>query len=140
MFKILKVRKRRRHRRYPSSKDTLDNYYISIKPIYQNPYLHTSYRRPDSLTKIDFNGLIYFSDDEAFIFDAPTNDTASEVLIDWIHNKGYSINGIVSTHRHIDCVEGLGIFQQNKILTYATEQTITLAKENNEPYIPLDTI
>ena len=67
---------------------------------------------------------------EALIFDTPTNDQASEELIRWVQEKLHCrLNGIVPTHFHDDCLGGLQAFHEHGIPSYAYFKTIELAKE-----------
>ncbi|WP_452222386.1 MBL fold metallo-hydrolase [Lacinutrix salivirga] len=47
----------------------------------------------------------------------------------WIGEK--NIKAVVVTHFHIDCLGGLNKFQSNGVTSFATNQTIQLAKEGN---------
>lgn len=69
---------------------------------------------------------------EAIVFDTPTDDKISELLIKWIKATLHcKINAIIPTHFHDDCLGGLKAFDENDIPSYAYFKTIELAKENN---------
>ncbi len=82
--------------------------------------------------KVPCNGLIVRNNNEAIVFDTPTNQTISEELIKCVKEKLYcKINAIIPTHFHKDCLGGLKAFDENDIPSYAYFKTIELAKENN---------
>ncbi len=110
---------------------------LKIEKLKENLFTHTSFLEIEDYGSYPCNGMIYFSDNEAIIFDTPINDSVSEELIDWIqkeHNK--VIKAVVVTHFHIDCLGGLNAFQKKGIESYAGKLTIQLAKENKVEYLP----
>ena len=102
---------------------------LKIEKINENIFRHISYLDTKSYGKYPCNGMIYINDNEAIIFDTPTNNKASSELIDWIGKK--DIKAVVVTHFHIDCLGGLQEFHSNGIKSFATNKTIKLAKEDN---------
>ncbi|MCZ2337479.1 MAG: subclass B1 metallo-beta-lactamase, partial [Chitinophagales bacterium] len=68
---------------------------------------------------------------EAIIFDTPTNDKSSEELIKWVKEKlNCKIKAVIPTHFHVDCLGGLKVFHDENIPSYANLKTVELAKEN----------
>lgn len=103
---------------------------LKIEKISKNLFKHISYLETKDYGKISCNGIIYFNQNEAVIFDTPVNDKASSELIDWIGKK--NIKAIIATHFHIDCLGGLKEFHSNGIKSYANDLTIELAKQDNQ--------
>lgn len=104
---------------------------LIVTQISANSYQHTSYLQTQDFGNVPCNGLIVTNSKEAIIFDTPTRDKSADELIKWI--KGtlhYSINAIIPTHFHDDCLGGLKAFHDHKIPSYANVKTIALAKEN----------
>lgn len=105
---------------------------LIITQIAENSFEHTSFLQTETWGKVPCNGLIVQNNNEAIVFDTPTNDKSSEELISWIievlHCK---INAIIPTHFHNDCLGGLKVFDENDIPSYAYFRTIELARENN---------
>lgn len=100
--------------------------------ITENCFVHTSFLQTNDFGNVPCNGLIITNDNEAIIFDTPTNDKNSEELINWIKETlKCKINAIIPGHFHEDCVGGLKAFDKNNIPSYANYKTIELAKENN---------
>ena len=106
---------------------------LIITQITENSFQHTSFLQTDSFGKVSCNGLIVKDHQEAIIYDTPTNNESSKELIHWVNQKLKSkINGVISTHFHVDCLGGLSSFHENKIPSYGYKETIQLAKENNQ--------
>jgi glyoxylase-like metal-dependent hydrolase (beta-lactamase superfamily II) len=119
------------------NKQAYDNYEsdsLKIEQIGHNVYTHTSYLETKSLGTVPCNGMIYFNENEAIIFDTPINNKASSELIKWVGKK--KIKAIVVTHFHVDCLGGLKEFHSNGIESYSTEYTIKLAKESKKEVLP----
>ncbi len=108
---------------------------LKIEKLSKNLFRHVSYLDTEDYGKVSCNGMIYVNNDEAIIFDTPTNNKASAEMIDWIGNK--NIKAIIATHFHDDCIGGLKTFHSRGIKSYASKLTINLSKENNNE-IPLN--
>lgn len=105
---------------------TTDN--LQIVPVSPNVYSHISYLQTESFGKVPCNGMIVVDNNEAVIFDTPTNDTVANQLISWLTDSlGYTIKAVVATHFHDDCLGGLQAFHLHHIPSYANAATITLA-------------
>jgi len=117
------------------SQQVYENYtseVLKIEQVGDHIFQHTSYLKTRSLGIVPCNGMVYINKNEAIVFDTPVNDKASEELINWIGEK--HIKAIVVTHFHIDCLGGLAKFHAKGIPSYATNQTIQLAKEKNKKH------
>ncbi len=105
---------------------------IQITKLNKNSYIHTSYLNTESFGKVPCNGMIIIDANEALIFDTPTNDSVSSILINWIQKDLKSeIVGVVATHFHADCLGGLDEFHKRDIPSYASHKTIHLAQTKN---------
>lgn len=105
---------------------------LIIEQITPSVFKHKSYLQTDSFGKVGCNGMIYISNNEALVFDTPTNDTVSKELIKWIEKeKKARLSGVVVNHFHDDCLGGLHAFHQQDIPSYANNLTITLAKKDS---------
>lgn len=114
-----------------------------LMPAYNSPSLQVKALTPKSLVHVTFlqtnqwgrvpcNGMIYYNDGEAVVFDTPPNDSVSFLLIDWIEqNLKAKVKAIVVNHFHNDCLGGLNAFHQRGIPSYANQATIDLAKSQN---------
>jgi glyoxylase-like metal-dependent hydrolase (beta-lactamase superfamily II) len=107
---------------------------LQIERISDKVFQHISYLETNSLGTVPCNGMIYINGNEAIIFDTPTNNKASSELINWIGDK--NIKAVVVTHFHIDCLGGLSEFHSKGIKSFATNQTIQLAKEDDREILP----
>ena len=105
---------------------------LVITQISKNTFEHTSFKQTNEWGKVPCNGLIVRDANETIIFDTPTNDKASDELIEWITKTLKSkINAIIPTHFHDDSIGGLQAFEEKDIPSYAYFRTVELAKENN---------
>lgn len=104
---------------------------LLIVQVAENSFVHTSFLKTESYGKVACNGLIVRSGKEAVVFDTPTRDEESKELISWV-KKGLNckIKAVIPTHFHEDCVGGLKEFERSKIPSYASNKTITYAKQN----------
>ena len=119
------------------NKQVYENYkseVLKIERISDKIFQHISYLETKSLGTVPCNGMIYINGNEAIVFDTPTNEKASSELINWIGEK--NIKAVVVTHFHIDCLGGLNKFHSNGIKSFATNQTIKLAKEDKTEILP----
>ncbi len=107
---------------------------LKIERINDNVFQHTSFLETQNFGTVPCNGLIYINDNEALIFDTPVNEKATAELIRWMGKT--KIKAVVATHFHVDCLGSLEQFHSKGITTYATNQTIKLAKQNNETILP----
>ncbi len=105
---------------------------LSIIQIAEHSFQHISYLQTDDFGNVPCNGLIVQSKNEAVVFDTPTNDSAAQELIQWIHTTLHcKINAIVPTHFHDDCLGGLNAFHQNKTPSYANNKTVEFASQHH---------
>lgn len=104
---------------------------LKITEISNNVFVHKSYLTTKDYGKVASNGMIYFNNNEAIVFDTPTNNSASKELISWIiTNQKKTLKMVVITHFHIDCLGGLEAFHEKQIPSYANNKTIKLAKKD----------
>lgn len=114
-----------------SSNTTLyDSENLVIRQLSPGVWLHTSYLQTQNFGKVPCNGLIYTKDQQAMIFDTPTNAGSSEELITFLNSKKLEITGVIPTHFHIDCLGGLEVFHDAGIHSFASEKTLEFAKLN----------
>lgn len=103
---------------------------LQIEQLTQNTFVHISYLETESYGKVPCNGLVYFDNNEAVVFDTPTNNEASSELIKWINTTlNCNIKSVIVNHYHIDCLGGLKEFHANGIESRSSNLTIKLAKE-----------
>ncbi|KMQ67889.1 beta-lactamase [Chryseobacterium sp. FH2] len=103
---------------------------LVIVQLSKNVYQHISFLNTDSFGRVECNGMIAKDGNETIIFDTPTDDKSSEELIAWVKNSLHeTINAVVATHFHEDCVGGLKEFDKNNIPSYSNNKTIEFARE-----------
>ena len=107
---------------------------LVIKKLTEHTFIHISYLDTQDFGKVACNGMIVIDENEAIVFDTPTNDAVSAELIHWIkENLKSDVKGVVITHYHTDCLGGLNEFHSQNIPSYANARTIVYAKQHNRP-------
>lgn len=110
---------------------------LKIQQVSNNVYQHISYLKTDDFGKVACNGMVYFNEEEAIVFDTPTDDNGSKELINWIEKEQKkNIKAVIVTHFHTDCLGGLQEFHNNGTTSYANNTTIELAKQNKQEVVP----
>ncbi len=108
---------------------------LVIRKISNHVYEHTSYLQTESFGKVPCNGMIVTDNEEAIVFDTPTDSISSEELIHYFTKSlPYKIKAVVPTHFHTDCLGGLKEFHQHQIPSFANDQTIRILKESKEDF------
>ena len=104
---------------------------LIVEQVSPNAFVHTSYKQTEDFGNVPCNGLVVRNGNETIVFDTPTNDTGATELIRWITDSLHcTINAVVPTHFHDDCLGGLKAFHANKVPSYANVKTIELAQGN----------
>lgn len=114
---------------------------LKIVPISENSFIHISYLDTEEYGKVACNGLVYIKNNEAIVFDTPTNSEVSAELLKWlVEDKNCDVKAVVINHFHIDCLGGLEAFHAFNIPSYANVETIESAKNNGNviPQIGFD--
>ncbi len=103
---------------------------LVITQLTEHVYVHTTFFDSETFGRVPCNGMVVAHQNEAIIFDTPTDDSSSAELIQWIsQNLQANIKAVIPTHFHEDCVGGLKEFEKHQIPSYANQKTITLAKK-----------
>ena len=116
---------------------------LIIEQISPHLYVHQTYLDVGDYGRVPCNGAIFISQNEAAIFDTPSDSTTTIELINYVKNDLKSIiKAVVINHFHIDCLGGLKEFHQNKVTSYASNKTIELAKKDHKelPQIGFDKV
>lgn len=111
--------------------DSYQSETLEIHKITDQVYQHTSFLQTESFGRVPCNGMIIFHQNEAIIFDTPTDNNTSLELIDWVENHLHGkIKAIIPTHFHADCLAGLDGFHNHGVPSFAHSLTIELAEKN----------
>ena len=90
-------------------------------------YQHISFLNTNDFGRVACNGMLVVKENEALVFDTPTDDESSLELINYVtQNLKCKIKVVVPTHFHGDCVGGLETFYKYNIPAYASNSTIEL--------------
>lgn len=112
-------------------KDTIFNT-ANLILVRLSPHIfqHISYLNTNDFGWVNCNGMVVMNDNEAVIFDTPTDDESSEELINFLTQKLKSkIIAVIPTHFHNDCLGGIKAFNKHHIQAYASRRTIKILKE-----------
>lgn len=102
---------------------------LEIRKVAKGTYVHVTYLRLSARLSVPCNGLIFTDENEAAVFDTPSNNKVSAELINWIESElNASVKAIIPNHFHHDCMGGLREFHKRGIPSYASQTTIELAK------------
>lgn len=104
---------------------------LIVEQVSPNTFVHTSYKQTNDFGNVPCNGLVVRNGTETIVFDTPTDDTSAVELIHWVRDSLHcTINAVIPTHFHDDCLGGLKAFHSNGIPSYAYTRTIELAQAN----------
>lgn len=103
---------------------------LVIQQLSPHCYLHTSYLNTTDFGRVPCNGMLAVNRNKAVVFDTPSDSASSDELIRFVSGTlGSSIEAVVATHFHEDCVGGLKAFVERQIPSYASGKTIALLKK-----------
>src|SRR5690606_26767073 len=99
---------------------------LEIIPLTENACIHSSLEYYPTFGMVASNGVIYISNDEAIIFDTPSNEESSRQLLSWFKRQHPEVKivGVIINHFHTDCLGGLREFHKEGIKSYAHEYTL----------------
>lgn len=101
---------------------------LKILRLDEGVYQHISYL----MGSIACNGMVLADRGEALVFDTPAGDADTAELLDWITMELHCQTvGVVVNHFHTDCLGGLAEFHRRGIASYASEQTVDLARADS---------
>ena len=109
---------------------------LQLKQLSENTWIHVSYLQTNDYGKVPCNGLVYTNQGEGIVFDTPSSDSASIELLNFFKNKEITINKVVPTHFHYDCLGGLVPFHNEEINSESSIQTFDLAVAVGDVPIP----
>lgn len=112
---------------------------LIVHRLSEHVFVHESFLNTETFGRVSCNGMLVINENEAIIFDTPTDDESSNELISFItKDMNCKIKAIVPTHFHADCVGGLKTFHDNSIPSFASGRTIALLQKKNSTIIPLN--
>lgn len=108
---------------------------LILVKLSKHVYQHISFLNTHDFGRVECNGMLVVNNNEAIIFDTPTDTASSAELINYITKKlGAKITAIIPTHFHNDCVGGIEKFIEEHIPCYASNKTIKLLKNIQNKY------
>lgn len=107
---------------------------LQVSKLSNNVYLYTSYLETQEFGKVGANGLIIVKNDKALLIDTPWNNSQTEILDQWVQDSLHAtVNTLVATHWHDDCMGGLEYLQSKGVNSYANAMTIEISEEKGLP-------
>jgi len=107
---------------------------LELLKISKNSYIHISYHDLENAPHFPANGFIYVNDEKAFIIDTPWTDEITKSLINWLKDSlEVTIEGVIVTHGHVDCMGGLNEIHNAGIKSYSHKLTREIAQSKNLP-------
>ena len=104
---------------------------LKIEKIGAHTYHHISYLNHKG-NQVGCTGLFSIFGDDAVIIDSPTNEAATNELLDYIFESFHpNRTRAVPNHFHVDCTAGLQTMLDRGVFVYAYAETIKLI-ENQE--------
>ena len=108
---------------------------LIIHRLSDHIYQHISFLNTNDFGRVACNGMLVVYENEAIVFDTPTDDESSQELINYVSKKlNGNIRAVVPTHFHGDCVGGLETFLKDNISAYASNKTIELLGVNGKEF------
>ena len=108
---------------------------LIIRRLSNHVYEHTSFLNTNDFGRVPCNGMIVVNENEAIVFDTPSDDESSGELINYVMKKlQCKIKTIIPAHFHEDCVGGLEKFNEYNIPAYASNKTIELLKIKDKKF------
>lgn len=108
---------------------------LIIRRLSNHVYQHISFLNTETFGRVQCNGMMVLNENQAIVFDTPSNNESSEELIQFVQKKmNYTIKAIIPTHFHDDCVGGLEKFNDHNIPSYASVQTIALLENKSRTF------
>lgn len=111
---------------------TYESANLTVIKISEYVYQHISYLQTNDFGNVPCNGMIVVDNEEAAVFDTPTNAESSKELIEFLKERNFKIKAVVATHFHDDCIGGLDEFHKIGVPSYANKLTIDLLKEETK--------
>lgn len=100
-------------------------------------YQHISFLNTNDFGRVACNGMLVVNDNQAAVFDTPTDRAGSEELVEYVTQElGSKIIAIIPTHFHEDCVGGMEVFRKHQVPAYASNRTIELLKKQGNTFTP----
>lgn len=107
---------------------------LELLKISENSYIHISYFDLENSPHFPANGFIYVNDGKAFVIDTPWTDELTKTLINWLKDSlEMTIEGVIVTHRHVDCMGGLNEVHDAGIKSYSQKLTREIAISKKLP-------
>jgi metallo-beta-lactamase class B len=107
---------------------------IALHAIAEGVWVHTTWFDLSNYGRCPANGLVVVDGQEALLIDLPWTDELTATLFDWIaKNLHATVETVVPTHFHEDCMGGLAEAHRRGALSYASDKTVEIARQKGLP-------
>ncbi|PXX30594.1 subclass B1 metallo-beta-lactamase [Arenibacter sp. ARW7G5Y1] len=108
---------------------------LIVQRLSNHIYQHVSFLNTNDFGRVACNGMLVVNENEAIVFDTPTDEECSLELVNYVTEKlNCKIKVVVPTHFHGDCVGGLEIFNKHDIPVYASKKTMELLGDRGKEF------
>lgn len=106
---------------------------VTVRKLVEGVWLHTTYFDLVSYKHVPANGLIVMDGKCAMMIDLPWTNKQAGVLFDWVAREHRAtIQKVVPTHFHIDCVGGLAEAHRRGADSFGLRKTFVLLKQTKK--------
>lgn len=103
---------------------------LTVEPLAEGVWLHTSYQEMPEWGRVGANGLVVVSGGEAALVDTPWTDDQTRRLTAWVaEHERARVSTVVPTHSHQDCMGGLAAAHRAGARSFASVRTVELARQ-----------
>jgi len=107
---------------------------ITLHPLGEGVWVHTTWFDLPHYGRCPANGLLVVDGPEALLIDLPWTDGLTATLCDWIaENLGATVETVIPTHFHQDCMGGLAEAHRRGAVSYAWDKTVAIARQKGLP-------
>lgn len=107
---------------------------LTIEPLADGVWVHTSYAELPNFGRVPGNGLVIVSEGRAALIDTPWSDELTARLADWVKKTlGADLVATVATHSHDDCAGGFAEAARRGARTITGDRTARLLETSGRP-------
>lgn len=107
---------------------------LELIRLSDHAYVHVTWENSPVFGRFSSNGLIYLYNGQGYLFDTPSSDSLTKVLVNWLADSLHTkITTFIPNHWHSDCMGGLKYLQSIGVDSYANQLTIDIARSKGLP-------
>jgi metallo-beta-lactamase class B len=107
---------------------------IQLTQLTDNVWIHTTSIDYPGYGRVPANGLLIVDEKTAALIDTPWTNEQTGVIFDWVKDHfNVTIEHVIVTHSHDDCMGGLAEVHQRNAFSYALDLTRNIAEKEGKP-------